>query len=75
VIRRQATALAVAIVLAVLLGAGALVEGLWWPAVLVIAAVPLVLLGLPAGLMLAATLRYGDPYDLLDRPGSVTPPE
>lgn len=65
-IRRQATALTVAIVLAALIGAGTLVEGLGWPVALVIAVVPLVLLGLPAGLMLAETLRYGDPYDLLD---------
>lgn len=43
---------------------------------LVIACCPLVVLGLPAGLMLGATLRRGDPYDVLhEYPGSVGPRE
>jgi hypothetical protein len=75
VIRRQATVLAAAVVLAVLLGWGAHAGGLGWPAALVVAAIPLVLLGLPAGLMLAETIRYGDPYDLLRSPRSVGPRE
>lgn len=64
---RQAIAVALGLVLAVLLGYGAVVEGLPALAVLVIAAVPLVGLALPAGLMLGATLRHGDPYDVRHR--------
>jgi hypothetical protein len=40
---------------------------------LVFAAGPLVVLGLPAWLLLWATIRRGDPYDLLDSPESVGP--
>lgn len=43
---------------------------------LVIAAAPLVVLGLPAFLMLYATIRRGDPYDVSHKhPGSVGPRE
>ncbi len=49
-------------------------------AALVLAAAPLVVLGLPAALMLCATIRHGDPYDVSHRypsegSGSVTPRE
>lgn len=47
-----------------------------------LAAIPLVVLGLPAGLLLQAIVRHGDPYDVRHRypPGaylgrSVGPPE
>lgn len=70
--RGQAVVLGLALVLAVLAG----------QAHPVLAAIPLVVLGLPAGLMLAATVRHGDPYDVRHRypPGahlgrSVGPPE
>lgn len=66
-IRRQATAFALGLALAVLLAFEADAEGLAWWAVLVIAVVPLVLLSLPAGLLLWATWRHGDPYNVEHR--------
>jgi hypothetical protein len=67
-----------AVVVAVALGLAALA----WQLHPILALGPLVCPGLPAALMLAATLRHGDPYDVSHRypPGahlgrSVSPPE
>jgi len=48
---------------AALLAAG-LLAALLWGAHPVLAAAPLLVVGLPAALMLGATIRHGDPYDV-----------
>jgi hypothetical protein len=63
-VRGPAVVLALAVVLAVLA----------WQAHPILALAPLVILGLPAGLMAWETWRYGDAYDLTrPRRGSVGP--
>lgn len=53
-----------------------LLAWLLWGVHPLLAAAPLVALGLPAALMLQATIRHGDPYDVLYKyRRSVTPPE
>jgi hypothetical protein len=63
--RGPAAVLALSVAVAAVIGWATL--GLGWPVALVLAAIPLVIPGAPAALMLVDTIRHGDPYDVLHR--------